>query len=81
MTTSLTLCIADHLGYPLGIPGGVEVWVIVGVVLVLFGGRKLPGLARSMGSSITEFKRGLKDGTEDGSVDGTRKIDSDSKDG
>jgi sec-independent protein translocase protein TatA len=32
------------------------------VVLVLFGGAKLPKLARSMGQAQTEFKRGIKEG-------------------
>ena len=44
-----------------GLPGGPEVWIILGVVLLLFGGTKLPQLARSMGSSITQFKKGLKE--------------------
>ena len=43
------------------IPGGMELWIILGVVLLLFGSRKLPELARSMGSSITQFKKGLKE--------------------
>ena len=38
-----------------------ELIVILVVVLLLFGHR-LPGMARSLGSGITEFKRGLKDG-------------------
>ncbi|MBX3462512.1 MAG: twin-arginine translocase TatA/TatE family subunit [Planctomycetes bacterium] len=36
-----------------------ELIVILVVVLLLFGHR-LPGMARSLGSGITEFKRGLK---------------------
>jgi TatA/E family protein of Tat protein translocase len=36
------------------------------VVLLLFGSR-LPTMARSLGSGITEFKKGLKEGAEKGS--------------
>lgn len=36
--------------------------IILAVVLLLFGGSKLPGLARSLGAAQTEFKRGLDDG-------------------
>ncbi len=47
-----------------GFPGGWELFAILGVALLIFGGRKLPELARAMGSSITQFKRGLKDDNE-----------------
>lgn len=43
------------------LPGGTELWIILAVVILLFGSRKLPELARSMGSSITQFKKGLKE--------------------
>ena len=39
-----------------------ELLIILAVVLVLFGNR-IPKMARSLGSGITEFKRGLKDGS------------------
>ena len=42
-------------------PGGWEWLIILAVVLILFGNR-IPGLARSLGSGITEFKSGLKEG-------------------
>lgn len=42
-------------------PGLPEILVILGLVLLLFGAKKLPELARSMGSSITQFKKGLKE--------------------
>ena len=46
-------------------PGPWEIAVLLFVVLLLFGGRKLPGLARSLGQSLTEFKRGLKEKPDD----------------
>jgi sec-independent protein translocase protein TatA len=43
-------------------PGGTE-WIVIGaVVLLLFGAKKLPELARSLGKSSREFKRGLQEG-------------------
>ena len=48
-----------------GIPGGWEWIVILAVVLLLFGHR-LPGMARNLGSGITQFKRGLKEGEKSG---------------
>ncbi|WP_044223187.1 Sec-independent protein translocase subunit TatA/TatB [Flammeovirga pacifica] len=39
-----------------GMPGGLE-WVIIGlVVLLLFGAKRIPELARGLGSGIREFK-------------------------
>ena len=49
-------------------PNGWELIIILVVVLLLFGNR-LPGVARSLGSGITEFKRGLKDGSKDAAAD------------
>jgi len=49
-----------------------ELLVILAVVLLLFGHR-LPGMARSLGSGITEFKRGLKDGASKSNDDDDKK--------
>jgi len=46
------------------IPGGYEWLIILAVVLVFFGNR-IPGVARSLGSGITEFRKGLSDGEND----------------
>lgn len=45
--------------------GTTELMVIAGIMVLLFGSSKLPKLARSMGKSATEFKKGLR-GDEDG---------------
>ncbi len=46
-----------------GFPGGWE-WIVLLVVILLLFGHRLPGMARSLGSGITEFKRGLKEGNK-----------------
>jgi sec-independent protein translocase protein TatA len=40
--------------------GHWELLLVVGIILLLFGAPRIPGLARSLGQSITEFKRGMK---------------------
>lgn len=40
------------------IPGGMELVVILLIILLLFGARKIPELARSTGQATGEFKRG-----------------------
>ena len=42
---------------PLGMIGSTEVIVIAVVVLILFGAKKLPTFARSLGKSMGEFKK------------------------
>ena len=43
---------------------GPELLILLAVILLLFGAKKLPDLARSLGSSAKEFREGLKDGSE-----------------
>lgn len=48
--------------------GPPEVLLIVGAIVLLFGAKKLPEFARSLGKAKQEFKKGLDD-TEDESAD------------
>jgi sec-independent protein translocase protein TatA len=45
--------------------GPTELLLVLLVVLVLFGGAKLPKLARSMGEAQKEFRSGLRQGIRD----------------
>jgi len=47
----------------LGMPGLGE-WIIIGAIGLLLFGKRLPEVGRSIGRSIVEFKRGLKDAEE-----------------
>jgi sec-independent protein translocase protein TatA len=52
-------------------PGPSE-WVIIAIVaiVVIFGAKKIPEIARSMGRAQSEFKKGVKDGASE--LDETR---------
>ncbi len=43
---------------------GQELIIILVVVLLLFGARKLPELARSLGASAKEFRKGIEEGAK-----------------
>jgi len=49
---------------------GQELLIILVIVLLVFGAKKLPDLARSLGSSAKEFRKGIEEGSvEDDVVD------------
>lgn len=47
-----------------------ELLIVLFVVLLLFGGSRIPSLARSLGKSITEFKKGVQGIDDAGATDG-----------
>lgn len=62
--------------YPLGMLGGWEIVAIVLVILLLFGGKKIPELMRGLGQGVKSFKKGMNEVEEEiKSID----IDSDNK--
>lgn len=51
----------DNLIFGFGMPGVTEMMILAFVILLLFGGAKLPSLMRNIGRSANEFKRGMND--------------------
>jgi len=48
----------------LGVIGWPQILLIALVVLLLFGGKKIPELMRGIGKGMGEFKKGIKEGEE-----------------
>ncbi len=53
--------------------GYQELLLILVIVLILFGANRLPELARSLGSSVKEFKKGVTDAGKDDSTAAAKK--------
>ncbi len=70
----------------IGIPGGWEIFIILMVVLLLFGGRKIPELMKGIGQGIREFnkaratveselKEGMKEDREKERIENKEKLE------
>lgn len=57
----------------IGMPGGMELLIFLFIVLLLFGGSKLPSLMRNLGRSANEFKRGMSEGVDEEEMSEPRK--------
>lgn len=68
MTTQTLAFLGGGLGMP-------EIFLILAVVLILFGAKKLPELARGMGQGIREFKKA----TSEAQLDLERALDDDDR--
>ncbi len=57
----------------LAVPGIWSIALIAIVILLIFGGKKIPELMRGLGSGIKEFKKGVKD--EDADLEDSKEIE------
>lgn len=58
-----------------GVPsmGGLELVILLAIILMFFGAKRIPELARSLGKGTREFRKGLDEGEEEGSDKGEEK--------
>jgi sec-independent protein translocase protein TatA len=60
----------------MGMPGGTELLIIFGIIVLLFGAKKIPDLAKGLGKGIKNFKAEMKeDETEVASIDEPKKVE------
>jgi len=48
----------------MGMPSGTELLIIFGIIVLLFGAKKIPDLAKGLGKGIKNFKEEMKDTDE-----------------
>ena len=58
-------------------PSGVELFIIVAVVVLLFGGKKIPELAKGIGKGIKDFKGAIKEDEPEVMTTNEKKIEDD----
>lgn len=63
----------------MGMPGGQELLIILAIVVLLFGAKKIPELAKGLGKGIKNFKAEMKNEDEEAetaSTDAPKKVES-----
>ena len=58
----------------LGVPGTMQIVLIVALVVLLFGGRKIPELMKGLGGGVKEFKKAMREDEDDNTKDDSKKL-------
>ena len=58
----------------MGMPSGTELLLIFGIIVLLFGAKKIPDLAKGLGKGIKNFKAEMKD-TDEVATDTPKKVE------
>ena len=53
----IAMLASTHSFLAFGIPSGIDLFILLFIVLLVFGAKKLPELARGLGQSVNEFKK------------------------
>jgi len=59
----------------MGMPSGTELLIIFGIIVLLFGAKKIPDLAKGLGKGIKNFKAEMKDETPEVASDEPKKVE------
>jgi sec-independent protein translocase protein TatA len=60
----------------MGMPGTTELLLILGIVVLLFGAKKIPDLAKGLGKGIKNFKAEMKEDSGEVAIDEAKKVES-----
>jgi len=63
----------------LGNLGGPEIIVIALIILLLFGGKKIPELMRGLGKGVSQFKKGMNDIEQELNAEPEKSVESQNK--
>ncbi|WP_304544525.1 Sec-independent protein translocase subunit TatA/TatB [Sulfurimonas microaerophilic] len=61
----------------MGMPSGTELLLIFGIIVLLFGAKKIPDLAKGLGKGIKNFKDEMKDVNEEVASNEPKKVEGD----
>jgi len=61
----------------MGLPGATELLIVLGIVVLVFGGKKIPELMKGIGGGIKNFKAAVKDDEVVASKDEPKKVETD----